>query len=109
MFDLAASGASVREEAGVSGFPCGNYGEFPIPRYIEWLLLSEVPLTLTDMSQVILATAPLCTTKTSYLVNRILLGLFGSPVESLGEISITDIVRTPLMTRDQFVEVADQT
>lgn len=39
----------------------------------------------------ILATAPLCTTSHTYLLNRILLGLFGSPVESLCEISITDI------------------
>ncbi|OHF02306.1 major facilitator superfamily transporter [Colletotrichum orchidophilum] len=40
---------------------------------------------------VILATAPMCTTKHTYLANRILLGLFGAPVESLCEISITDI------------------
>ncbi|KZL84305.1 major facilitator superfamily transporter [Colletotrichum incanum] len=39
----------------------------------------------------ILATAPMCTTKNTYLANRILLGLFGAPVESLCEISITDI------------------
>ncbi|POS70695.1 major facilitator superfamily transporter [Diaporthe helianthi] len=40
---------------------------------------------------VIMGTAPLCTTASTYQVNRILLGLFGSPVESLCEISITDI------------------
>ncbi|KAK1625556.1 major facilitator superfamily transporter [Colletotrichum phormii] len=40
---------------------------------------------------IILATAPMCTTKHTYLANRILLGLFGAPVESLAEISITDI------------------
>lgn len=40
---------------------------------------------------VIMATAPLCTTAQTYQINRILLGLFGSPVESLCEISITDI------------------
>ncbi|KAI3556555.1 major facilitator superfamily transporter [Colletotrichum abscissum] len=40
---------------------------------------------------IILATAPMCTTKHTYLANRILLGLFGAPVESLCEISITDI------------------
>lgn len=40
---------------------------------------------------IIMATAPLCTTAHTYQVNRILLGLFGSPVESLCEISITDI------------------
>ncbi|GJD05178.1 major facilitator superfamily transporter [Colletotrichum higginsianum] len=39
----------------------------------------------------ILATAPMCTKKHTYLANRILLGLFGAPVESLCEISITDI------------------
>ncbi|ORY59988.1 major facilitator superfamily transporter [Pseudomassariella vexata] len=39
----------------------------------------------------ILGTAPLCTTRNTYLANRILLGLFGSPVESLCEISITNI------------------
>lgn len=43
--------------------------------------------------QVILSTGPLCTTKHTYLANRILLGIFGSPVESLCEVSITDIVR----------------
>ncbi|KAJ5004326.1 putative MFS-type transporter [Colletotrichum sp. SAR 10_66] len=40
---------------------------------------------------IILATAPMCTTKHTYLASRILLGLFGAPVESLCEISITDI------------------
>ncbi|KUI63316.1 hypothetical protein VM1G_11063 [Cytospora mali] len=40
---------------------------------------------------IIMATAPLCTTAQTYQVSRILLGLFGSPVESLCEISITDI------------------
>ncbi|KAF4917922.1 putative MFS-type transporter [Colletotrichum viniferum] len=40
---------------------------------------------------IILATAPMCTTKHTYLTSRILLGLFGAPVESLCEISITDI------------------
>lgn len=40
---------------------------------------------------IILAAAPLCTTSGPYLANRILLGFFGSPVESLAEISITDI------------------
>ncbi|CAN8096261.1 unnamed protein product [Discula destructiva] len=39
----------------------------------------------------ILGSAPLCTTKHTYLANRILLGLFGSPVESLCEVSMTDI------------------
>lgn len=40
---------------------------------------------------IITATGPLCTTARTYQVSRILLGLFGSPVESLCEISITDI------------------
>ena len=40
---------------------------------------------------IITATAPLCTTARTYQVSRILLGLFGSPVESLCEISVTDI------------------
>lgn len=40
---------------------------------------------------IILAAAPLCTTSGPYLANRILLGFFGSPVESLAEISVTDI------------------
>ncbi|KAJ0125333.1 major facilitator superfamily transporter [Diaporthe amygdali] len=40
---------------------------------------------------IIMATAPLCTTSRTYQVSRVLLGLFGSPVESLCEISITDI------------------
>lgn len=40
---------------------------------------------------VILATAPLCRTPGTYLANRILLGFFGSPVESLAEISVTDV------------------
>lgn len=42
-----------------------------------------------------MATAPLCTTARTYQISRILLGLFGSPVESLCEISITDIVSRP--------------
>ncbi|KAF7554062.1 hypothetical protein G7Z17_g3179 [Cylindrodendrum hubeiense] len=40
---------------------------------------------------IILATAPMCTTSGTYLANRILLGFFGAPVESLPEISVTDI------------------
>lgn len=40
---------------------------------------------------VILATAPLCTTTSTYTANRIILGFFGSPVESLCEISIVDV------------------
>lgn len=39
-----------------------------------------------------MATAPLCTTSRTYQASRILLGLFGAPVESLCEISIADIV-----------------
>lgn len=42
-------------------------------------------------SVIILATAPLCVHPGTYLANRIILGFFGSPVESLAEISITDI------------------
>lgn len=41
-----------------------------------------------------MATAPLCTVRSTYLANKCLQGLFGSPVESLCEISITDIVRS---------------
>ncbi|KPM43136.1 hypothetical protein AK830_g3389 [Neonectria ditissima] len=40
---------------------------------------------------IILATAPLCTTSGTYMANRIILGFFGAPVESLAEISITDL------------------
>ncbi|KXJ84862.1 major facilitator superfamily transporter [Microdochium bolleyi] len=40
---------------------------------------------------IILATAPLCTSSGTYTANRILLGFFGSPVESLCEISIVDL------------------
>lgn len=40
----------------------------------------------------------MCTTKHTYLASRILLGLFGAPVESLCEISITDIVRSNFQT-----------
>ncbi|KAK7429795.1 hypothetical protein QQZ08_003640 [Neonectria magnoliae] len=42
-------------------------------------------------SIIILATAPLCTTSGTYTANRIILGFFGAPVESLAEISITDL------------------
>lgn len=40
---------------------------------------------------IILATAPLCTTSGTYTANRIILGFFGAPVESLCEVSIVDI------------------
>lgn len=40
---------------------------------------------------IILATAPLCTTSGTYTANRILLGFFGAPVESLCEISVVDV------------------
>lgn len=49
---------------------------------------------------IIMATAPLCTTPRTYQASRILLGLFGAPVESLCEISIADIV-TPT-PKDEF-------
>ncbi|RMX88007.1 hypothetical protein D0869_01949 [Hortaea werneckii] len=39
----------------------------------------------------ILASAPWCTVRSTYLANRCLQGFFGSPVESLCEISMTDI------------------
>ncbi|KAK8021979.1 MFS general substrate transporter [Apiospora rasikravindrae] len=40
---------------------------------------------------IILATAPLCITSGTYTANRIILGFFGSPVESLCEISVVDV------------------
>ena len=52
-----------------------QYGKRPV--YLMSLL----------MNVIILAAAPLCTTSGPYLANRILLGFFGSPVESLAEIS----------------------
>ncbi|CVK91413.1 related to transporter protein HOL1 [Fusarium mangiferae] len=56
-----------------------QYGKRPI--YLFSLLATIV----------ILATAPLCKEPGPYLANRIILGFFGSPVESLCEISIADI------------------
>jgi len=56
-----------------------QYGKRPV--YLISLLTNVI----------ILAAAPLCTTSGPYLANRILLGFFGSPVESLAEISVTDI------------------
>lgn len=57
---------------------------------------------------IIMATAPLCTTTRTYQVSRVLLGLFGSPVESLCEISITDIVTpTPTYEFHLSITVAD--
>lgn len=44
----------------------------------------------------------MCTTKHTYLASRILLGLFGAPVESLCEISITDIVGA-LFTKECYI------
>jgi MFS family permease len=51
------------------------------------------PAYLASMvaSIVIMGTAPLCTTRGTYLLNKVLQGCFGAPVESLCEISITDI------------------
>ncbi|KAF4984914.1 hypothetical protein FDECE_16980 [Fusarium decemcellulare] len=56
-----------------------QYGKRPV--YLFTLLTAVI----------ILSTAPLCTTSGPYLANRIILGFFGAPVESLCEISITDI------------------
>lgn len=42
-------------------------------------------------SIIIMGLAPLCTTNGPYLANKILQGFFGAPVESLCEISMTDI------------------
>ncbi|CAG8958498.1 hypothetical protein HYFRA_00009812 [Hymenoscyphus fraxineus] len=51
------------------------------------------PAYLVSMagSIIIMACAPLCTTNGPYLANKILQGFFGAPVESLCEISMTDI------------------
>lgn len=43
-------------------------------------------------SIVVMGTAPLCTKRSTYLVNKVLQGFFGAPVEALCEISMTDIV-----------------
>ncbi|CZT14560.1 related to transporter protein HOL1 [Ramularia collo-cygni] len=42
-------------------------------------------------SVAVMAAAPLCTTRGTYLMNKVLQGFFGAPVEALCEISITDI------------------
>ncbi|KAL9526779.1 hypothetical protein SMMN14_09514 [Sphaerulina musiva] len=39
----------------------------------------------------IMTSAPWCTTRSTYLANKVLQGFFGAPVEALCEISITDI------------------
>lgn len=39
----------------------------------------------------IMTSAPWCTTRNTYLTNKVLQGFFGAPVEALCEISITDI------------------
>lgn len=51
------------------------------------------PAYLASMtaSIAIMGTAPLCTTRSLYLANKALQGIFGAPVEALCEISITDI------------------
>ncbi|RDW56343.1 MFS transporter-16 [Coleophoma crateriformis] len=51
------------------------------------------PVYLISMaaSVIILGLAPLCTTNGPYLANKILQGFFGAPVETLCEISMTDI------------------
>ncbi|KAK0391796.1 hypothetical protein NLU13_1295 [Sarocladium strictum] len=56
-----------------------QYGKRPV--YLFTLLAAVV----------ILATAPMCREPGPYLASRIILGFFGSPVESLCEISIADI------------------
>lgn len=52
------------------------------------------PAYLVSMaaSIAIMATAPLCTVRSTYLANKVLQGFFGAPVEALCEISITDVV-----------------
>ncbi|KAK4615517.1 hypothetical protein CLAFUW4_10150 [Fulvia fulva] len=51
------------------------------------------PAYLVSMatSIIIMACAPLCATRGTYLANKVLQGFFGAPVEALCEISITDI------------------
>ena len=57
-----------------------------------------VYLVSAGVSVVIMAVAPMCTTTGTYLAIRILQGFFGGPVESLCEISMTDIVGLPLFS-----------
>ncbi|RDW69776.1 hypothetical protein BP6252_08796 [Coleophoma cylindrospora] len=57
---------------------------------LQW---GKRPAYLISMagSIIIMGLAPLCTTNGPYLANKILQGFFGAPVESLCEISMTDI------------------
>lgn len=84
---MATPGSTVRETASLLVFSRGQYCEF------TRILGGSDKCFKIDFWKVILATAPLCTTQGTYLANRILLGFLGAPVESLCEISITDIVR----------------
>ncbi|KAF4122148.1 (MFS) transporter [Geosmithia morbida] len=69
------------------------YGWACIPWQAIALQYGKRPVYLFSLvaNIIILATAPLCKTSGTYLANRILLGMFGAPVESLPEISVTDI------------------
>lgn len=51
------------------------------------------PAYLVSMaaSMAVMGTAPLCTKRSTYLVNKVLQGVFGAPVEALCEFSITDL------------------
>lgn len=58
-------------------------------------------LVSLGMSVIIMAVTPLCTTVGAYTGVKILQGFFGAPVESLCEISMTDIV-SPRMRSSRF-------
>ncbi|KAF2158870.1 hypothetical protein M409DRAFT_30657 [Zasmidium cellare ATCC 36951] len=69
------------------------YGWACIPWQAIALQWGKRPAYLVSMaaSIAIMGTAPLCTKRSTYLLNKVLQGCFGAPVEALCEISITDI------------------
>ena len=89
LFGMAASGAAVRQASCLSDFNIGNDGEHCSPKGKSSLTAGNI--------QAIQIWAPRTKTSGQWIANKVLQGFFGAPIESLCEISVTDIVHYPLL------------
>ena len=86
---LAASGATIWKAACVSEHHASNDRESTVD--LIWL----VHLLLTLQLQAILIWVPYTNTNGQWIASKLLQGFFGAPLESLCEISLTDIACRP--------------
>lgn len=83
LLSVAAFGTAVWKTASISLLDFSNHGGclFLVSIYI-----------CTDWSQAMMIWAPYTKSNGQWIANKILQGFFGAPIESLCEVSVTDIV-----------------